>query len=272
MTTATCDGDVSLEVLAPVATISLDRPHKRNALRIASWRALPGLIAAAEEDPEVGVIILRGAGGHFSAGNDIAEMTLLPGDPAAAEALARAMAAAMQSIEEAVKPVLIAIEGACYGAAVALALAGDIRIASTEAEFAVTPAKLGAVYLRSDLHRLANAVGLGQSKKLIYSAEPIGAARAAQIGLVDDLVCEGDFEAGLRRWVDTILAGSPSTLRSTKRQLHALALGRTPRETSESLAVFVDATQSSEFSEGVGAFLARRTPHFRREATALRAP
>ena len=71
------------------------------------------------------------------------------------------MASAMQAVETASKPVLMAIEGVCYGAAVVLALAGDLRIASDDVVFAITPAKLGALYRRSDLHRLAAAAGMG---------------------------------------------------------------------------------------------------------------
>ncbi len=181
------DEGVTLRILAPVATVVLHRPSSRNALDLASWRAIPSLIAAADREAGIRVILIRGAAGDFSSGNDIGEFGALPGRPEAAKAFGTAMASAMQSIERASKPVVVAIRGGCYGAAVALALAGDLRVAADDATFAITPAKLGAVYLRSDLHRLVNAVGVGQCKRLIYSAKAVGAAEAGLMGLVDQV-------------------------------------------------------------------------------------
>ncbi|WP_174300361.1 enoyl-CoA hydratase/isomerase family protein [Caulobacter sp. S45] len=258
------DGDgVSLQVRGPVATLVLDRPHKRNAMRLRTWRALPALIAAAEREAAVGLVLVRGAGGHFGAGNDIAEFGALRSDAAAAAAYGRAMADAMHAVEAASKPVVMAIEGVCYGASLALVLAGDLRLATQDASFAITPAKLGALYLRSDLHRLAAAVGPARSKRLIYTAEAIGASEALDIGLVDELLPSDRFELELSRRMGVILEGSPFTLRQTKAMLRSLGHGRAPVETEESLASFVEATQGDDFKEGVEAFLNRRPPRFR---------
>ena len=258
------DGDgVALQVRGPVATLVLDRPQKRNAMQLRTWRALPALIAAAEREVAVGLILVRGAGGHFGAGNDIAEFGALRADAAAAAAYGRAMADAMQAVEAASKPVVMAVEGVCYGASVALVLAGDLRLAARDASFAITPAKLGALYLRSDLHRLAAAVGPARSKRLIYTAEAIGASEALDIGLVDEVLAADRFEPELSQRIGVILEGSPFTLRRTKDMLRSLGHGRAPLETDESLASFAEATQGEDFKEGVEAFLTRRPPRFR---------
>ena len=107
-------------------------------------------------------------------------------------------------------------------------------------------------------------MGWGQSKKLIYLAEAIDATQALRIGLVDEIVPGDRFEAELQRLADTILAGSPFTLRHTKEMLRGLGHGSAPHETSDSLALFVAATQGDDFREGVAAFFAKRPPHFRR--------
>ena len=251
-----------VRVSGPIATIILDQVGKHNALRLKTWLNLPGLIAVAEQHPDVRLVLLRGANGNFGSGNDIAEFGAVHGDPAAAKAFGTAMAEAMQAVEAASKPVLVAIEGVCYGASVALALAGDLRIAATNATFAVTPAKIGVIYLRSDLHRLAATVGAGQSKLLIYSAKPISATRAQQIGLIDEVLSVETFEAELSQLIDTMLCGSQFTLRQTKAMLRRLGGAPTPEETDESLALFVGATQAVDFKEGVEAFLAKRSPRF----------
>jgi enoyl-CoA hydratase/carnithine racemase len=260
MSASSTDG-VSLLIRDSIATIVLDQKRRHNALGLKTWLALPVLIADIARNAEVGLIVLRGAHGNFGSGNDLVEFGTLHGRPAAALEFARAMADAMRAVEAASKPVVVAIEGLCYGASVALTLAGDLRVAADNATFAITPAKLGALYLQSDLHRLIAAVGLGQSKKLIYSAQPIGAARAREIGLVDEVISAGQFESELKRLTDAILRGSPFTLQRSKEMLGTV--NPTPAETDESLGLFVAATQGPEFVEGVDAFNAKRLPQFR---------
>lgn len=257
------NGDVTLEIRAAVATITVERPSKINAMRLSTWQSLRSLVAAADSDPAVGVIVVRGAGKHFGAGNDIAALSMFPGNATEAQVFAAAWADAIQCVEDASKPVLMAIEGVCYGAALALTLAGDVRIASSNAVFSIPVAKLGALYLRSDYQRLVATIGMGQSKKLIYSSETFGAAQALRIGLVNEVFAEECFEAELERLVETILAGSPFTLLRSKAMLRELGHGATVRETSESLAAFAEATQSEDFAEGISAFLTRRTARFR---------
>jgi enoyl-CoA hydratase/carnithine racemase len=251
---------VSLLMGGAIATIVLDQKQTLNALQLRTWLALPALLAAAERDAAVRLIVLRGARGNFGTGNDIAEFGAVHGDPAAARAFGSAMAEAMRAVEAASKPVIVAIEGLCYGGSVALALAGDLRIAASNATLAITPARLGALYLRSDLHRLVAAIGPGQSRRMIYSAQPISAARAHEIGLVDEVIAADHFESELKLRTDAILDGSSSTLRLSKDLLRMV--NPTPAETNESLAVFVEATQGKDFQEGVKAFLAKRSPQF----------
>ena len=250
----------SLQVTGPVATLTLRQPRKRNALGLQDWRALPPMIAAAEAHEAVRVIVVRGDGGHFGAGNDIAELAAL--SPGEALPFAQAMANAAFAVEAATKPVVMAIEGVCYGGSVALALAGDIRVASSTAVFAITPARLGLLYLRSDLQRLTAAIGPGASKRLLYTGDAIDAARAEAIGLVDEVFAPDRFESGLQRLVASIAEGSPFTLRRTKQMLRGLAQGRADPETAASLGLFAEATQGADFREGHAAFTGRRQPRF----------
>ena len=253
---------ISLRAQGRISNISVDRPARRNALRLADWQRLPELISEADRDPSTGVIVVRGADGHFSAGNDIGEFGALRGDRGAAERFGLAMATAMRSLEAAAKPVLMAMQGDCYGAAVALALAGDLRVAASDAILAITPAKLGALYLRSDLHRLAAAVGGGCARRLIYTAQAVGAVEALEIGLVDIVLPAASYDEELQRLIGNVLAGSSFTVRYTKTLLRACGAGEAPVETRETLAPFIEATQGDDFAEGVAAFLEKRTPRF----------
>ncbi len=260
-------GGASLNFANCVATILFDRKPARNAMSQSTWRALPSLIAKAEAEAGVAVIVMRGAGNHFGSGNDIAEFGKLRGEAASCRDYGQAMADAMLAVEKATKPVVAAIEGNCYGASVALALAADFRVAAANARFAITPAKLGALYLRSDLHRLVAAIGQSQARRMIFTAVAIDAAEAAAIGLVEQLLPPGRFDTELASALQAILNGSPFTLHHSKRMLRSAGHGETPIEDNESLGWFVEAMQGSDFSEGYAAFMEKRPPSFTRPAS-----
>jgi enoyl-CoA hydratase/carnithine racemase len=255
--------DVTLEIREALATITIERPAKINAIRLLTWQTLRALVTAADSNPAVGLIVVRGSGPHFSAGNDIAALSALPGHPAEAQVFAAAWADAIQTIEDASKPVIMAIQGVCYGSALAMSLAGDVRIASASAVFSIPVAKLGALYLQSDLQRLVATIGMSQSKKLIYSSEILDAEQALRIGLVDEVFPQERFEVELQRLVQTILTRSPFSLLRSKAMLREISQEGSARETRESLAAFAEATQSDDFIEGISAFLSRRTARFR---------
>lgn len=255
-------GGLSLTVADGVATILFERRAARNAMLLRTWRALADAVAAADADPAVGVIVLRGAGGHFGAGNDIAEFAALRADRTGAEGYGWAMARAMMAIEQAAKPVVAGIEGSCFGASVAVALAADLRLASRDAVLAITPARLGALYLRSDHHRLVALVGPGQARRMIFTACALGAEQAEAIGLIEQCADAGRFEDELAALTEAILAGSTHTLRHSKRLLRGAGAGHAPAETAESIGWFADAMQGPDFAEGVTAFLAKRAPRF----------
>ena len=253
---------VTLTICGSLAVITFRRAPLRNAMRLRDWLELPTLIEAAEQDSAVSVILLRGAGGNFGSGNDISEFGALRRDPSLALSFGRAMGRAMAAVESASKPVVVGIEGVCYGASVALALAGDLRVAAEKSVFAITPAKLGALYLRSDLHRLTAAIGNSQARKMIFTAREVKAPEALQLGLIDDIYLPETFDAQLQSLIASIDRGSRFTLRRSKELLLNLNDVRAPSETEESLSWFVQATQGPDFAEGVEAFLKKRPPRF----------
>ena len=255
-------GGASLTIEGGVATILFDRPRARNAMLHQTWCALSAMIAESEADARVAVIVMRGADGHFGAGNDIAEFGGLRGDPEGSLAFGKAMAAAMFAVERATKPVIAAIEGCCFGASLALALAADFRVAAEDARFAITPAKFGALYLRSDLRRLVAAIGQGQARRMIFTVQTLGAAEALAIGLVDQLAPPERFDEQLGQLVQAVARGSPFTLHHSKRMLRDSGHGESPAEDEESLGWFVEALQGADFAEGYSAFMAKRAPDF----------
>ena len=236
---------ISLSQRGDIATLTLDRPATRNAFRIADWHALADAVAGVSAH----VLLLRSAvSGTFAAGADIAEMAALADDEAARPAFRQAMRRAIDGVATASLPVIALIEGGCFGAAIGLTAAADIRIASPGARFAITPAKLGIGYPPEDVARIGMLIGRGSLSRLLLSAETIDGAEAARIGLVD-LIGDGDDAAAL---AEAIAANGPG----------AVALLRRTIRGDAGAADFDTAFDGPEFAEGLAAFREKRKPRF----------
>lgn len=197
-----------------VAQIVLDRHETRNAFRIDDWRALADAISVISQAECTAVMLVSNAPRIFCSGSDITQLSLLADDLAMRAEFRMAMAAAIEGLAGLDVPVFAAIDGACFGAGVALALACDVRIAAPAASFCVPPAKLGISYPQSDIARLIGAIGPGQANRLLFIAEPIGAEEALRIGLVELLAASPRDEA-LRMCLQ-LSTYSPASIRSLK--------------------------------------------------------
>ncbi len=194
-----------------VVRVTLDRPERRNAMGVAHFHALADTIAAIPADSPV-VLIRSAATGIFSAGADLSEVARLADTPALRAPFHAAMRAAADAVAALPMPVVAAIDGGCHGAALALILAADLRIAGPAASFALPPARLGIAYPAEDLARLSTLIGPGQAARLAFTAEAIDAAEAHRIGLVEAI---GDGEAVAQ----TIAANDPVALATLKAML-----------------------------------------------------
>jgi enoyl-CoA hydratase/carnithine racemase len=238
---------ITLSQRGDIATLTLDRPATRNAFRIADWHALADAVAGVEAR----AIILRSTvPGSFAAGADIAEMAALADVEAARIAFREAMRCAIDGIAAAPAPVIALIEGGCYGAAVGLAAACDIRVAGPGARFAITPARLGIGYPAEDVARIGGLIGRGQASRLLLTAGTIDAAEAARIGLVDILADDAASEA--QSLADAIAANASG----------AVALLRATLRGESGAADFDAAFGGAEFPEGLAAFREKRRPRF----------
>ena len=210
------------ERIGSVATITIDNPDRRNAMTAAMYRAMPDACAVALAEPDLRVVVLRGAGDlAFSAGSDITEFEdrRMGGE---AEGYDRAEHAAWEAIESIPVPVIAAIRGSCRGGGVAIALHADLRIAADDATFSVPPANLGLSYPPEATRRLVATVGPSQAKRLLFTAEAIDAPRAERIGLVDEVVPAANHTDHVAAMVDTIAHRAPLTHRASKRVIDAV--------------------------------------------------
>jgi len=239
-----------------VAHLVIDRAAKRNAITQAMWERFPALIGEAMAEDRVRVLILRAAEpGAFCAGADIAELAAGARDPAWRAANQTAIAGAQIALARAAKPTIALIEGDCVGGGCGLAIACDLRVATSAARFGITPAKLGLVYSLHDTKLLVDLVGPAQAKRILFTAALIPAVEAHRIGLVDLL------NADATELAERIAATSAHTARETKAIVRRILDGQADDDAG-TRALFADAFTLPDFAEGVSAFVAKRKPVF----------
>jgi len=243
-----------------IATLTINRPDKRNALSSAVRRAFLEQFTPLAADPDVRVIVVTGAGEKaFVAGADISEFAeRTPVDQY------RAMRAPslLEAIERSPKPVIAAINGYCLGGGLELAMACDFRIAAAHALLGQPEINLGIIPGGGGTQRLPRLVGLGQALRMILTGEPISAAEALRIGLVEEVVEGSALASRVRELAGTIARKSPVALAAAREATRASM--QTPL--SEGLRVesglYLLAFASADKQEGVRAFLEKRPPLF----------
>lgn len=256
--TAFADGALTLIIDGDVATLTFDRLAKRNAITLAMWRALPDACAAfASSDAKV--LVVTGRGGHFAAGADIGEFEAVYATPQSAADYNAAIAAGIGAIAGLEKPVLAAIEGACVGGGLAVALACDLRIAAPDARLAITPAKLGLTYSLEDTKRLVDAVGASAARDILFTGRLLGSEEALRLGLIDAV--EADVPTAVAAKAAEISAASQVTVRVIKATIRAILAGAV-EDDATTRAAFMASVSGADFIEGRTAFLEKRKPMF----------
>ncbi|TXH54344.1 MAG: enoyl-CoA hydratase/isomerase family protein [Burkholderiaceae bacterium] len=249
-----------IEPRAPgVAQVTMAREAVFNAFDEAMIGELDAAFAQLEADDTVRVIVLAGAGKHFSAGADLQWMQRA--STASIEwnlADARRFAAMLARIEACTKPTVARVQGAALGGGVGLACACDIAVASDDASFSVSEAKFGILPSVIGPY-VVNAVGKRQAKRLALTTERIRAGEALAIGLVQQVVAKEQLDAAVDSIVQNLLAGGPAAQREIKQLFAQLEVGPiTPAVRELTAATIARVRGTDEAREGFAAFLAKR--------------
>jgi methylglutaconyl-CoA hydratase len=244
-----------------VARMTLNRPERRNALDGALVGALLARIEAIENDPEVRVLVLTGAGGAFCSGADIDWMRARLADtPEANRVHAGMLADLMHRLNGLSRPTIACIAGPAYGGGVGLITCCDIAIASETSVFALSEARLGLAPAVIAPYVIA-AVGGRQARRLFLTAARIDAHEARRLGLVHGVVPTEKLEEAVEAEVACLLAGGPEALTHCKR----ISLGNLPKDHPErtgSAELLTRLWASTEAQEGLSAFLEKRRPRW----------
>lgn len=253
--------EVSLEIKGSIATIRMNRPAARNALNEKVLGELRDIVAQLRDDPAVRVVIITGEGPAFVAGADIRAM--LAKDLKQIEEFTRFGQEVMNDIERLDKPVIAAINGFALGGGLELALACDIRLASSEAWMGLPEVGLGIFPGFGGTQRTTRLIGKGRACELIFTGDHISAEEAASIGLVNRVVPPQQLMDEARRLAERIATRGPLAVAGAKVAINqALRTGL-----DDGLAVELDgviqAFTTQDQKEGMTAFLERRKPEFK---------
>jgi len=254
------EATVLTQVAGRVATLTINRPEKRNALDAPTRTAIVAALDALERDPAVRAVIVTGAGDKaFIAGADIAEFE---GRAPVEQFRVMSEWSVYQAADRFPKPIIAAVNGFCLGGGCEFAMACDIRIAADSARFGQPEINLGIIPGGGGTQRLPRLVGLGNAFRLLYTGDLIDAAEALRIGLVDDVVPAAELMARARALADKIATKSPVALSLMKEAVRASVRAPLEEGLRQEITLFGLAFSSDDKREGVAAFLSKRAPEF----------
>ncbi len=246
------------QVDGAVGWLTIDNLAKHNALSFDMWESLPALLASLDDEPEVRVIVLRGAGEKaFASGSDISQFGERRNTPEGVALYNATVDRAVASVAATRKPTVAWIHGYCFGGGLALALHCDLRIAGQGASFSVPAGKVGLGYNHLWLQRLTWEVGPARAKEILYTARRYDADAALRIGLVN-AQCDAEAFAAL---LAEIAALAPLTLQAAKVAIDAtIAAGA--YDPAPAQAAIRRCFESQDYVEGRQAFAEKRAPRF----------
>ncbi|NQV57317.1 MAG: enoyl-CoA hydratase/isomerase family protein [Rhodospirillales bacterium] len=245
-----------------VATVTVNRPEKLNALTLEMWVGVGEAFAQLDKDENLRCIIFRGAGDKaVGPGADISEFETVRANSAQGSQYGAAMHKSMGAMRGCRHPIIARIKGLCIGGALELSIMCDLRIAGAGASFGIPINRLGLVAARPEIEALVGLVGAGTALEILLEARVFGADEALAKGLINRVVPDDDVDTAVSEMALRICAGAPLVNRWHKKFVYDAAAGTeiSAAQANEGFACY----DTIDFQEGVRAFLAKETPKFK---------
>ena len=243
--------------------VRFNNPSRHNALSVDMWEAVPPLLERARGDDDVRLVVFSGAGEKaFVSGADISQFE---DQRAAREAVAhyeKMAEATLAGIYDFPKPTLACIRGYCIGGGVNVAIACDIRIASTDSMFSIPAARLGLGYRYSAMKNLVDLIGPGAAKDLFFTARRIDAEEAKALGLVSRICAPDALDELLGEYARAMAENAPLTIMAAKAITREILKASPAIDTELCASLIRGCFESADYAEGRTAFMQKRKPVF----------
>ena len=254
--------DVFSRIEDRIATVTLNRPEKRNALNQAVLAGLTRIFDDLEQNREVRAVVIRGEGRAFCSGMDLQEMKARQTETADPES---GVTQVFQQIERSRHPTIAMINGDAYAGGCELALHCDLRVAAEGARFAMPLARIGLIVPFVLGQKLVEIVGPAFTREILLTARPVTTARAFEMGMLHQVVPAGELEHATYELARTIADNAPISLAGMKQTILRAASAREQIPHTDLDAATSRARKSADAREGVRAMLEKRRPNFKGE-------
>jgi enoyl-CoA hydratase len=261
-------GRIGVRRKGAIATVTLYHAGRLNAVCAAMWRQLATRFDALSADPALRCVVIRGAGDNFSAGADVSEfMARHTRADRAYHYHQELIGPALRAIEGCVHPTIARVQGICVGGGFEIACCCDLRIAGESARVGMPVSHLGFPIAPAELRRLLAVAGPAVMLELLLEGRILGAAEACRKGLISRVVADADVARETHACAEKIATGAPIAARLNKRFVRRFTANPAPVGEPELRAFFEAWAESRDHREGVRAFLEKRRPEFRGEAS-----
>lgn len=246
-----------------IASISINRPEKRNAVRPLTYEELTRAMHRAADDPEIGVVVLTGAGDKaFCSGGDVGDQASRTPDVGRTHMRRLfALSSVMRMMD---KPILAKIRGFCVGGGNEIHLFCDMSFASEDAKFGQTGPRVGSIPIWGACQLLARYVGERKAREMVFGCRQYTAREALEMGLINHVCKAEELDRVVDEWCREILAKSPQSIRIAKLALNAGSDQEFYPSFFPTSALLAAIYGNEENAEGIRAFLEKRKPEFRR--------
>jgi enoyl-CoA hydratase/carnithine racemase len=247
-----------------VGHLVFNNPERHNAVSLEMWDRVAEGLEHFRNDHEIRVVVLSGAGGKaFVSGADISKFETERGSREAVAAYNARVKEVYQGIQGFPKPTIAMIDGYCIGGGLALAVSCDLRFCSAKSKFGLPAARLGLGYPFHGLKRLADTIGPGATRDIVYSARRLDAGESLSIGLVQKVLPEAELAAFVDDYAATVAGNAPLTVAAAKTIITEVFKDPDDRDLDLCQRLVDRCFDSEDYIEGRRAFVEKRPPQFK---------